>query len=374
MRFGQVTLERQILFWGLGLVGLLLIIYLLGSTITPFAAGIVLGYLLDPVVLKLQRFGFSRLGASLLILTVFVLTVVLFFILVVPVLGGQFIAFAQHLPGYAMRLQAIAVEEGNAFIAKYGGHWLDALGLRQQLSSAQIQKSVGDFVTQSAQWLLDAFTQAGIRRGCAIQFPVAPHRHARRRLLYSRRLAQDDRKARLLAPPRPSRISAKHRSRNNHALAGFIRGQSIVCLFLGIWYSFGLTLIGLDYGFLIGVVGGVLSFVPYLGSLTALVLSLSVALFQEWPSLKLFLLALGVVGTGQFLEGNVLSPQLVGELIGLHPVWLMFALLAFGQLFGFLGSDHRGSNCGGDRRYGSSSHRRYLTSSFDRGSSEPESQ
>ena len=123
----------------------------------------------------------------------------------------------------------------------------------------------------------------------------------------------------------------------NQALAGFIRGQSIVCLFLAVWYSVGLTLIGLDYGFLIGVVGGVLSFVPYVGSLTALVLSLSVALFQGWPSPKLFLLALAVVGTGQFLEGNVLSPQLVGELIGLHPVWLMFALLAFGQLFGFLG-------------------------------------
>jgi len=89
-----VSLERQILFWGLGLAALLLIVYLLGSTITPFAAGIVLGYLLDPVVLKLERYGFNRLGASLLILTIFVLIVVLFFILVVLVLGSQFIAFA----------------------------------------------------------------------------------------------------------------------------------------------------------------------------------------------------------------------------------------------------------------------------------------
>ena len=133
-----MNLERQVLFWGLGVAALLLIVYLLGSTITPFAAGIVLGYLLDPVVLKLQRFGFNRLGASLLILTVFVLTVVLFFILVFPVLGGQFIAFARHLPGYAVRLQAFAVTEGNAFIAKYGGPWLEALGLNQQSSSAQI--------------------------------------------------------------------------------------------------------------------------------------------------------------------------------------------------------------------------------------------
>jgi predicted PurR-regulated permease PerM len=87
-----VSLERQVLFWGLGVAALLLVVYLLGSTITPFAAGIVLGYLLDPVVLKLQRLGFNRLGASLLILTVFVLTGVIFFIFVVPVLGNQFIA------------------------------------------------------------------------------------------------------------------------------------------------------------------------------------------------------------------------------------------------------------------------------------------
>ena len=123
----------------------------------------------------------------------------------------------------------------------------------------------------------------------------------------------------------------------NHALAGFMRGQSLVCLFLGLWYGVGLTLIGLDFGFLIGVIAGVLSFVPYVGSLTALVLSLGVGLVQGWPSLKLFLMALGVVGVGQFLEGYVISPKLVGESIGLHPVWLMFALFAFGELFGFPG-------------------------------------
>ncbi len=123
----------------------------------------------------------------------------------------------------------------------------------------------------------------------------------------------------------------------NQALAGFLRGQSLVCLFLGLWYGVGLTLIGLDFGFLIGVLAGILSFVPYVGSLTALVLSLGVGLVQGWPSLKLFLMAFGVVAVGQFLEGYVISPKLVGESIGLHPVWLMFALFAFGGLFGFTG-------------------------------------
>jgi predicted PurR-regulated permease PerM len=369
-----VSLERQILFWGLGLAALLLIVYLLGSTITPFAAGIVLGYLLDPVVLKLQRFGFSRLGASLLILTVFVVAVVLLFILVVPVLGNQFIAFAQHLPGYAVRLQAFAIEEGNALIAKYGGRWLEAFGLSQQLSTAQIQKSMGDFVTQSAQWLLDAFTRL-VSGGAALfnflsLLIITPVVAFYILVDWDRMISKID-----------SWLPLDHREtlrkiawEINHALAGFIRGQSIVCLFLAVWYSVGLTLIGLDYGFLIGVIGGVLSFVPYVGSLTALVLSLSVALFQGWPSLKLFFLALAVVGTGQFLEGNVLSPQLVGESIGLHPVWLMFALLAFGQLFGFLGlliAVPTAAAIGVVARHLIAV---YLTSPFYRGRTEPESQ
>ena len=121
------------------------------------------------------------------------------------------------------------------------------------------------------------------------------------------------------------------------ALAGFLRGQSLVCLFLGLWYGIGLSLTGLNFGFLIGITAGVLSFIPYVGSLTALVVSCIVAVVQGWPDWTLLLMALAVVGTGQFLEGNFLSPKLVGGSVGLHPVWLMFALLAGGSLFGFTG-------------------------------------
>jgi len=123
----------------------------------------------------------------------------------------------------------------------------------------------------------------------------------------------------------------------DRALAGFLRGQSIVCLILGLWYGIGLSLIGLNFGFLIGFSAGMLSFVPYVGSMLALVLSVIIAIVQGWPSWSMTLLALAVVGSGQFLEGNVLSPKLVGESVGLHPVWLMFALLAFGSMFGFVG-------------------------------------
>src|SRR5271170_242150 len=334
---GPVSLERQVLFWAAAVAAVLYVVYLLGSTITPFAAGIVLGYLLDPIVLKLQSLGLNRLGATLLILIAFALGVVIVLILVAPILSNQFIAFSQRLPDYAVRLQALAVEEGNALIAKYGGSWLHALGLNQQLSSAQIQSSVSNFVAQGAKWLLNAL-QSLVSGGAAVfsflsLLIITPVVAFYILIDWHRMISEIDSWL-----PLDYRDSLRKIAREiDHALAGFIRGQSIVCLFLGIWYGVGLTLIGLDFGFLIGVLGGLLSFVPYVGSLTALLLSLGIALVQGWPSLNLFFMALAVVGIGQFLEGNVLSPKLVGESVGLHPVWLMFALLAFGQLFGFLG-------------------------------------
>jgi predicted PurR-regulated permease PerM len=140
-----------------------------------------------------------------------------------------------------------------------------------------------------------------------------------------------------LAPPAQRDNVRVLAQQMNSAVSGFLRGQSLVCLFLGLWYGIGLSLIGLKFGFLIGICAGFLSFIPYVGSLTALVFSEVMAIVQGWPSMGLFAMAMGVIGVGQFLEGNVLTPRLVGASVGLHPVWLMFALFAFGSLFGFTG-------------------------------------
>jgi len=332
-----VSIERQVLFWAVVFAALGYVLHVLGSTVTPFAAGLALGYLLDPVVCKLEKLGLNRLGAALLILVVFVSVFIVILIVVAPILSSQLATFAQRLPGYAMRLQALGVEESNALIAKYGGGWLNALGLREQLSSAQIQKSIGDFVAQGAQWFVNAMRSL-VSGGAAVfdflsLLIITPVVAFYILIDWDRMIAEID-----------SWLPIEHRERLraiaseiNHALAGFIRGQSLVCLFLGLWYGIGLTLVGLDFGFLIGFIAGLLSFVPYVGSLVALVLSIGVALVQGWPSLKLLFMTLAVVVSGQFLEGNVISPKLVGKSIGLHPVWLMFALLAFGQLFGFVG-------------------------------------
>jgi len=123
----------------------------------------------------------------------------------------------------------------------------------------------------------------------------------------------------------------------NTATAGFVRGQGTLCLVLGAMYATGLTLTGLNFGILIGLFAGLISFIPYVGSLTGLVLAVGVAFVQFWPDWTMIVAVAVVFFIGQFIEGNILQPRLVGKSVGLHPVWLMFALFAFGALFGFVG-------------------------------------
>jgi predicted PurR-regulated permease PerM len=332
-----VSIGRQIAFWVAAFVALGLLLQVLGGAVTPFVLGIVLGYLLDPIVQRLERLGLNRLGASLVILVVFIVVFAIILVVLAPILGAQLVDFTGKLPSYVVRLQALAVDQGNMLLEKYGGPWREKFGLGAPLSSEQIQKSVGDLVGQGGQWLLNALrslASGGAAIFSFLSFLVFTPVVAFYMLLdWEKMLATIDDWL-----PLDHRDGLRQIAREiDHALSGFMRGQSLVCLFLGLWYGIGLSLIGLDFGFLIGVIGGVLSFVPYVGSLTVLVLSLGVAIVQGWPSWNLFFLALGLVGFGQFLEGNVLSPRLVGHSVGLHPVWLMFSLVAFGALFGFTG-------------------------------------
>jgi predicted PurR-regulated permease PerM len=123
----------------------------------------------------------------------------------------------------------------------------------------------------------------------------------------------------------------------NSAMASFIRGQGTVCLLLGVFYAIGLSLTGLNFGLAIGFGAGLLSFIPYVGAIIGGILAIGVGLVQFWPDYVSILMVAGVFVLGQFIEGNFLSPKLVGSSIGLHPVWLMFALFAFGYVFGFVG-------------------------------------
>ncbi len=314
-----------------------LFLYLFSSVLMPFAAGIALGYLLDPVAEKLQRVGFNRLGAALFILAVFIVVLVVALVLIGPILGHQLSGFVDNLPKIIVRLQTLLSDEsGKILNSSWAGDLAAKLGLGSG-NPGDIQKALGDLAGEAAKWL-GGFAKSLISGGAALvgilSLVVITPVVAFYILVDWNKMVES---LRALVPPRylpEVRVLARDM---DAALAGFVRGQSLVCLFLGLWYGLGLTLVGLNFGFLIGISAGFLSFIPYVGSLSALVVSSIVALVQGWPEWQLLAMALGVVLSGQFLEGNVLSPKLVGESVGLHPVWLMFALLAFGSLFGFTG-------------------------------------
>lgn len=323
--------------WALAIVGVALFLYLFSGVLMPFAAGIALGYLLDPVAEKLERLGLNRLGAALFILAVSIVLIVLALVLIGPVLGHQLSGFVENLPRIVLRLQSLVSDWSARLLdTSWGSDLATRLGVGSG-NPGDIQKALADYAGEAAKWL-GGFAKSLISGGAALVgilslIVVTPVVAFYILVDWNRMIAS----MKSLVPPRYLPEVSAVAGDMDAALAGFLRGQSLVCLFLGLWYGLGLTLIGLNYGFLIGITAGFLSFIPYVGSLTALVVSAIVALVQGWPDWTMLAKALAVVIAGQFLEGNVLSPKLVGESVGLHPVWLMFALLASGSLFGFTG-------------------------------------
>jgi predicted PurR-regulated permease PerM len=322
-----MKLQRQILFWIGVLIVFILILYVLRDMLLPFVAGMALAYFLNPVTDRLERLGFNRIVAALLVIGCFVLIFVLAAILLVPLLGGQVFAFIQRLPGYVTRLQEVVMTPENK-------EWLQRL-IGDRLPD--LQKSLGDFVGQGASWL-GAFLLSLWSGGRAIISvfallvitPVVAFY-----ILYDWHKMVEKVDSWL---PREHRATIRRLAGQiDNTLAGFIRGQASVCVILGAFYAAALTLTGLNFGLLIGLTAGLISFIPYVGSLSGLVIATGVAIAQFWPEWTWIAVVPAIFLVGQFFEGYILSPKLVGESVGLHPVWLMFALLAFGYMFGFVG-------------------------------------
>jgi predicted PurR-regulated permease PerM len=320
-------MQRHLAFWLAALVAAVLALYVLRDVLLPFVAGFALAYLLDPVADRLERAGVGRLGATIVILTVFVVVLVLMLVLLIPLGAHQVALFMDKVPGMVSRLQEV--------IATQGAPILDRLGGREALGD--VQNSLGGLVRQGIAWGA-AFLKGLWSGGAAILsvfglVVVTPVVAFYLLVDWDRMVATVDG----WAPVRHRETVRRLAREIDAAIAGFVRGQAAVCLILGTFYAVGLALVGLNFGVLIGLVSGILTFIPYVGSLTGLVLSVGVAVVQFWPDWTWILATLGIFVVGQFVEGNFLSPKLVGASVGLHPVWLMFALLAFGSLFGFVG-------------------------------------
>jgi len=314
---------RQVTFWLVTFVVLAAALWLLHDILLPFVAGIALAYVLAPLADRVERLGINRTVAALLVVSVLVVALIALMLLLVPLLLQQGSALISNIPGYFKRVKELIVDANLS--------WLNWLG------AAETGKTASDLVGQVATWLL-SFSYSLWTGGKAlvsfasvlIVMPVVTF------YLIRDWHAMIDRVDSWV--PVRQRDTVRQLGREiDAAIGGFLRGQFGVCLVLGCYYAIGLMLVGLDFALLIGLIAGVITFVPYIGSMTGLMIAVSVAIAQFWPDWKRITLVVAIFLVGQFIEGNIVSPKFVGERVGLHPVWLIFAMFAFGYLFGFVG-------------------------------------
>jgi predicted PurR-regulated permease PerM len=318
--------RQQLRFWAITGIVLVFLLYLFRGILLPFVAGMVLAYFLDPVADRLQRLGLSRTMATILILFGFVIIFAVALIIVIPILLSQLSGLTANLPQYLSRLQELITSIDPRWLEQTFG--VDVATLKEGLTS--LLKEGFGFVTTVAEsiWAsgVALFNIAGL-------FVVTPVVAFYMLLDWDRMVAKVD----SWVPRRNVETVRAIAADINTATAGFVRGQGTLCLALGIYYALGLTLAGLKFGILIGLFAGLISFIPYVGSLVGLVLSVGLAIIQFWPDYLMIGAVALVFIIGQFIEGNVLHPLLVGKSVGLHPVWLMFSLFAFGAVLGFVG-------------------------------------
>jgi predicted PurR-regulated permease PerM len=321
-----VTLQRQVTIWFGALAALIVAMWLLSDILLPFIAGLVLAYFLDPVADALERLGLPRLAATLVILVCALLALTLVLVLLVPILGDQIGRFAGDLPQLIQTLVARFNE--------LAPQWMkDALAK----SGADVQGSMTDLAGKAAGWiitLLSSLLSGGMALVNLVSLMVVTPIVAFYLLEdWDKIVAKVDG----WLPRDHAPVLRVLAGEINQAMAGFIRGQGTVCLLLGAFYAMALSFAGLRFGLAIGLAAGFLTFIPYAGALIGGILAIGVGLVQFWPDYTSILMIAGIFALGQFLEGNFLSPKLVGKSVGLHPVWLIFALFAFGYAFGFVG-------------------------------------
>ncbi|MBP2547336.1 putative PurR-regulated permease PerM [Neorhizobium galegae] len=320
------SLRRYVLFWLAALLAFVIFLLAFRTILLPFVAGMALAYFLDPVADWLERRGLSRLMATVVILISFVLMFTVALMVLIPLIISQFNQFAQSLPQYVTQLQQLIASPQNSFLPKWMVTQIEAV--KENFSSLMTEGAgfLGSLLNQiwnSGKTIVDIISLLVVTP--VVAFYIL--------LDWDRMVAKVDSWI-----PRDQVATVRQLAHEmDQAVSGFIRGQGSLCLILGIFYAVGLSLVGLNFGLLIGFVAGMISFIPYIGSLVGLVMAVGVALMQFWPDYGWVIATMCVFFLGQFIEGNILQPKLVGSSVGLHPVWLMFALLAFGAMFGFVG-------------------------------------
>jgi predicted PurR-regulated permease PerM len=316
---------RLLLLWLIAGLLVLVAFVLLRGILLPFLVGMAAAYVLDPLADRLQRLGLGRSAATLTLTVLFFAALVPVVLLLLPVIVEQVAELATQLPGYLEALRARVVRLAEL---------LDRQDLIQELS---VQGLVARFSERALGFAGSAVTSVlqsslAVLNLISLVF-ITP--------IVTFYLLRDwDRMVAAVmgvVPPRSRPMAERLAREVDEVLAGFLRGQGLVCLFLACFYAVGLALVGLDHGAIIGMLTGLFSFIPYVGMLVGVAVGLTVAAFQFNALLPVALVA-AVFALGQFIEGNFLTPRVVGRRIRLHPVWVIFAVLAGTALFGLAGT------------------------------------
>ena len=301
------------------------LIYLLGPVLMPFLFSAILAYMGNPLVERLARWRVPRtLGVAMVFVLFFGVAAALM-VLIIPVLQVQAYRFVQHLPGYISWVQNTALPALGIHLpagqrldiqriqALLTGHWTEAGGLASEIVRRATSSGLALFEFAINLFLIPVVT-----------------------FYLMRDWKQIGRNIHDLLPRRWAPTVLSLVGEADETLAAFVRGQLLVMLVLAVVYSAGLWIAGLDFGLVIGVASGLIDFVPYLGFVFGIVVATIASLVQTHDATQLIMVA-ATFGIGKLLEDMVLVPMLVGDRVGLHPVAVIFALLAWGQLFGFVG-------------------------------------
>ncbi len=316
-----LPVEQQAKYWGIATAVLFVLLWFLGDVILPFVLGGALAYCLDPIADRLEKMGLSRIAATIVITLVALMVFTILILLVVPTLIQQTSALIRSAPEIFNNLQTFLAERFPAIM-------VEDSTIRQQLLK------IGEAIeSRGAELLNTVVTSAAGLVNILVLVVIVPVVTFYLLLDWDNMTAKIDD---LL--PRDHAPTVRHLAKEiDKTLASFIRGQGTVCVILGTYYAIALMLIGLNFGLVVGFIAGLISFIPYVGAVVGGGLALGLGIFQFWGEWYMLAAVAAVFFSGQMVEGNILTPNLVGSSVGLHPVWLIFALSVFGSLFGFVG-------------------------------------
>jgi predicted PurR-regulated permease PerM len=314
----------RVLLW-CGAVALLAITFwVIGPITTPFIVGAGIAYFLDPLVSRLERRGLRRSIASAVLVLLMMALILAAMIVLLPILVVEVSGLVRSLPEYYAALQTALAQPFPALSRGEAGNVLEDLLGRIGETVAESEVAVFDGVVSSFGSLMQAI----------VFWMVMPVVAFYLLLDWQRLLAAVER-----VIPRANLATTRRLMREiDLVLSGYVRGTTTVCVILAAYYAASLGVTGLSYGFLIGIIAGMVSFIPYVGAFIGGALAIGVGLGQFWGDPILIALVVAVFFVGQVLESQILVPRLVGASVNLHPVWLIFAMIALSYLFGVPGA------------------------------------